>query len=80
MRFTCLRENLLTAITAVSRVVPQRHANAALEGILLHAGRTLQLSGYNMETGITMELEGQISVRRHRAPYAGGRGNLHPDG
>ena len=61
MRFTCLREDLLTAITAVSRVVPQRHANSALEGILLHAGRTLQLSGYNMETGITMELDSQIS-------------------
>ncbi len=61
MRFTCSREDLSAAISAVSRVVPSRHANPALEGILVHAGLSLQLSGYNMETGITMELPGSIT-------------------
>lgn len=61
MRFTCLKEDLSNAISSVSRVVSNRSANTALEGILVHAGLSLQLSGYNMETGITIELDSQIS-------------------
>ena len=60
MKFTCSREDLSSAINVVSRVVPQRHANFALTGILVHAGLGLQLTGYNLETGITMNIPGQI--------------------
>lgn len=63
MKFTCEKTLLVSAISVASRTVAQKSAIAALEGVYVKAGLTLQLSGYNLETGITVSVPAEISER-----------------
>lgn len=60
MKFTCEKTSLSSAISVACRTVAQRSSIPALEGILLKAGASLQLTGYNLETGITVSVEAEI--------------------
>ena len=61
MRFTCEKNMLVTGLSITGRTVAQKSALSAIEGILCKADRTLTLTGYNMETAITYEIEAEIS-------------------
>ena len=66
MKFSCEKALLQSAIAVTSRAVAQKSSIPALEGLLLHAGEELTVSGYNMNTGIrtkvsaAVEAEGEI--------------------
>ena len=60
IHFTCDKDSLLNAISITSRTVSQKSTIAALEGILVSAGSLLMLTGYNLETGISVSLEADI--------------------
>ena len=70
MKFTCEKVRLVSAISVASRTVAQKSAIPALEGILLKAGEfKVMLTGYNLETGITVGLAAAIILlilRRNR--------------
>ena len=61
MRFTCEKSMLVTGLNITGRTVAQKSALSAIEGILCHAGVGLQLTGYNMETAITYEIEAEVT-------------------
>lgn len=61
MKFTCEKNELASAISTAARTVAVKNPIPDLEGILLRADATLNLTGYNMETGITVKVDGQIS-------------------
>ena len=61
MKFVCEKALLVNAISIASRTVAQKSAISALEGIHLKAGLELYLSGYNLETGITVTVPAEIS-------------------
>ena len=61
MRFTCEKSMLVNGLNIASRTVAQKSGLSALEGILCHAGISLELTGYNMETGITYTIDAEIS-------------------
>ena len=61
MKFTCEKALLVSAISVASRTVAQKSAISALEGIYVKAGMKLQLSGYNLETGITVSVPADIT-------------------
>ncbi len=61
MKFVCEKALLVSAIAVASRTVAQKSAIAALEGIHVKAGMKLQLSGYNLETGITVSVPADIT-------------------
>ena len=54
MKFSCEKALLQAAISTTSRAVSPKSSIPALEGILLEAGNDLRLTGYNLETGITV--------------------------
>lgn len=60
MRFTCEKNTLVSAISVASRTVAQKSTIPALEGILCRAGFDLQLTGFNMETAITVSVDAQV--------------------
>lgn len=60
MKFTINREDLVRAVTAASRTVNPRSTITLLEGICVEAGEKLRLTGYNLETGITVTAEAKI--------------------
>ena len=60
MKFTCEKSLLVSAISVASRTVAQKSAISALEGIYVRAGMHLYLSGYNLETGITVTVPADI--------------------
>ena len=60
MKFVCEKTALVNAISIVSRTVSPKSSLAFLEGIYLAAGEELQLTGYNLETGITVRMEAKI--------------------
>jgi len=60
MNFTCERNLLLGAVSTVSRSVSPKSNLAVLEGIRIRADDGLRLTGYNMETGVTVEIEAEI--------------------
>ena len=51
---------LVSAISVASRTVAQKSTIPALEGIYIRAGVKLTLSGYNLETGITISVDADI--------------------
>lgn len=61
MKFTCEKSLLVNAVSIASRTVAQKSAISALEGIYIRAGLHLYLSGYNLETGITVTVPADIS-------------------
>ena len=61
MKITVNREQLLTAVSNVQRAVSTKASMPALEGILLRAqGDRISLSGYNLELGITTDIEADV--------------------
>ena len=60
MKFTCEKNQLVSAISVASRTVAQKSAISGLEGILVRAGVKVMLTGYNLETGITVSLDANI--------------------
>lgn len=60
MKFTCEKTRLVSAISVAGRTVAQKSTIPCLEGILIRAGVDLQLTGFNLETGITVKMEAQI--------------------
>ncbi len=61
MRFTCEKSALVSALSIASRTVAQKSSLAAIEGILCQAGIHLQLTGYNLETAITVTTDADIA-------------------
>lgn len=61
MKITCIRTELVASITNVSRAVSTKASIPALEGVLLKAyDGKLNISGYNLEIGITTDMEATI--------------------
>lgn len=60
MKFICEKAALGNAISIVSRTVSPKSSLTFLEGIYVAAGEDLHLTGYNLETGITVCMEAKI--------------------
>ncbi len=61
MRFTCEKSMLVTGLNITGRTVAQKSALSAIEGILCQAGVGLSLTGYNMETAITYQIDAEVT-------------------
>lgn len=61
MKFSCDKNLLVSGISIASRTVAQKSSIPALEGIYVRAGMELYLSGYNLETGITVTVQADIA-------------------
>ena len=61
IRFTCEKSMLMAGLNITSRSVAQKSALSSLEGIFCYAGYGLRLTGYNMETAITYEIEAEVT-------------------
>lgn len=60
MKFTCEKALLVSALSVASRTVAPKSAISALEGIHVKAAEHLLLTGYNLETGITVKVGADI--------------------
>ena len=60
MKFVCDKLSLANALSIVSRTVSPKSSLSYLEGIYVSAGQDLRLTGYNLETGITVCMEARI--------------------
>lgn len=63
MRFTCEKSTLVAAVSVASRTVAQKSTISAIEGICFRAGLNLQLTGFNLETAITVAIDADIQVQ-----------------
>ena len=61
MRFTCEKSMLVSGLNVTGRTVAQKSALSAIEGILCKADNGLSLTGFNMETAITYQIEAEVS-------------------
>ena len=61
MRFTCEKSMLVQGLNIAGRTVAQKSSLSVIEGILCRAGHGISLTGYNMETAITYEIEAEVS-------------------
>ena len=61
MRFTCEKSMLVTGLNITGRTVAQKSSLSVIEGILCKAGHGLSLTGYNMETAITYQIDAEVS-------------------
>ena len=61
MRFTCEKNMLVQGLNIAGRTVAQKSSLSVIEGILCKAGLGLSLTGYNMETAITYEIEAEVT-------------------
>lgn len=61
MRFTCEKNMLVSGLNVTGRVVAQKSTMSSLEGILCVASDCIHLTGYNMETAITCDIEAEVS-------------------
>ena len=61
MRFTCEKSMLVQGLNIAGRAVAQKSSLSVIEGILCRAGHGLSLTGYNMETAITYEIEAEVT-------------------
>ncbi len=61
MRFTCEKNMLVTGLNIAGRAVAQKSSLSVIEGILCKAGHKLSLTGYNMETAITYEIDAEVA-------------------
>lgn len=61
MKISCLRTDLANAVSNVSRAVAAKSTIPSLEGILIKSyGEKMCISGYNLEIGITTDIEATI--------------------
>ena len=71
LKFECDKSLLSAAIDGVSRAITNRAAIPVLEGIYLKAeGFQLTLTGYDMEMGITTNIECNVQVPGETAPWS----------
>ena len=63
MKFSCEKAILLSGISTASRTVAVKSTIPVLEGLLLEATDTLNISGYNLKTGIRTRVEATIEER-----------------
>ena len=61
MRFTCEKNMLVQGLNIAGRTVAQKSSLSVIEGILCKAGHNLSLTGYNMETAITYDIEADVA-------------------
>ena len=61
MRFTCEKSMLVMGLNITGRTVAAKSALSSIEGILCRAGDGISLTGYNMETAITYQIEAEVS-------------------
>ena len=61
MRFTCEKNMLVTGLNITGRTVAQKSSLSVIEGILCKAADGLSLTGYNMETAITYQIDAEVS-------------------
>ena len=61
MRFTCEKSMLVQGLNIAGRTVAQKSSLSVIEGILCKAGLNLSLTGYNMETAITYDIEADVA-------------------
>ena len=61
MRFTCEKSMLMTGLNITGRTVAQKSTLSVIEGILCRADSSLNLTGYNMETAITYQIEAEVT-------------------
>ncbi len=61
MRFTCEKNMLVTGLNIASRTVAQKSSLSVIEGILCRASDGLTLTGYNMETAITYQIDAEVT-------------------
>lgn len=63
MIIRCNQALLGEAVAIVSRAVPPKSSIPALEGIYMKAaGKTISLTGYNLDIGISTSLEGEVET------------------
>ncbi len=63
MKFTCEKALLVSALSVASRTVAPKSAIPSLEGIRVEAAEQLAVTGYNLETGITVRLDARIDEK-----------------
>ena len=61
MRFTCEKSMLVAGLNIAGRTVAQKSSLSVIEGILCRAGSVLSLTGYNMETAITYQIDAEVT-------------------
>ena len=61
MRFTCEKSMLVQGLNIAGRTVAQKSSLSAIEGVLCKAGLGISLTGYNMETAITYNVEAEVT-------------------
>lgn len=61
MRFTCEKSQLVTGLNIASRAVLPKSSLSVLEGILCRVGLNLSMTGYNMETAISYEVDADVT-------------------
>ena len=61
MRFTCEKSMLVSGLNITGRTVAQKSVLSAIEGILCKADTGLSLTGFNMETAITYQIDAEVS-------------------
>ena len=61
MKFSCEKALLQSMIAIASRAVAPKSTIPALEGVLLEAEQELNLTGYNLKTGIRGTISADIS-------------------
>ena len=61
MRFTCEKNMLVQGLNIAGRTVAAKSSLSVIEGILCRAGQGLNLTGYNMETAITYNVEAEVA-------------------
>ena len=61
MRFTCEKSMLVQGLNIAGRTVAQKSSLSVIEGILCKAGHGLNLTGYNMETAITYNVDAEVT-------------------
>ena len=61
MRFTCEKSMLVQGLNIAGRAVAQKSSLSVIEGILCKAGVGLHLTGYNMETAITYQIDAEVT-------------------
>ncbi len=61
MRFTCEKNMLCAGLNIAGRAVAQKSSLSVIEGILCRAGDGITLTGYNMETAITHQIEAEVT-------------------
>ena len=61
MRFTCEKNMLMTGLTITGRTVAVKSNVTAIEGILCRASVGLNLTGFNMETAISYQIDAEVT-------------------